>query len=189
MDNKKRVIEKSTYKSYDDFLVSLEMTAEIKHFSSIYIDRITQLTNKTNQFNLTTKRYTSSDIENIASSNKFIKVYGRLVDKYGDNGLIAVTIGSIKFNQCHIDLWLMSCRVLKRDMEFAMLDEIVRQCKEKGVSEIIGYYYKSAKNNMVSDLYRKFGFTIVDNNNEDTVWKLDIARYENKNKFLRVENH
>ena len=188
MDNKKRVIEKSTYKSYDDFLVSLEMTAEIKHFSSIYIDRITQLTNKTNQFNLTTKRYTSSDIENIASSNKFIKVYGRLVDKYGDNGLIAVTIGSIKFNQCHIDLWLMSCRVLKRDMEFAMLDEIVRQCKEKGVSEIIGYYYKSAKNNMVSDLYRKFGFTIVDNNNEDTVWKLDIARYENKNKFIRVEN-
>ena len=187
-DNKKRSQEQSIFKSYDDFLVSLEMTAEIKSFSSIYLDRITQLTNKTNQFNLTTKRYTASEIENIVTSDEYVKIYGKLTDKYGDNGLIAISIGRINENQCHIDLWLMSCRVIKRDMEFAMLDELVRQCKEKGVLEIIGYYYQSDKNNMVFDLYEKFGFVLNDSNGEDTIWRLDISNYENKNKLIAIEN-
>ena len=187
-DNKKRAVEQSTFKSYDEFLVSLDMTADIKSFSSVYLDRITQLTNKTNQFNLTTKRYTAGEIENIANSDDYIKVYGKLTDKYGDNGLIAITIGRVEAKQCHIDLWLMSCRVLKRDMEFAMLDELVSQCKEKGVSEIIGYYFKSAKNNMVSLFYEKFGFELKETSDEDTVWKLDISSYENKNKFIGVSN-
>ena len=187
-DNKKRAVEQSTFKSYDDFLVSLDMTADIKSFSSVYLDRITQLTNKTNQFNLTTKRYTAGEIENIANSDEYIKIYGKLIDKYGDNGLIAISIGSIKEQQCHIDLWLMSCRVLKRDMEFAMLDEMVRQCKKNGIFEIIGYYYKSAKNSMVSDLYKKFGFILSQTNGEDTIWKLNILHYENKNKFIGVNN-
>lgn len=187
-DNKKRAKEEATFKSYDDFLVSLEMSAEIKSFSLLYLDRTTQLTNKTNQFNLTTKRYTAGEIENIATSNEYIKIYGKLTDKYGDNGLVAISIGNIKDSQCHIDLWLMSCRVLKRDMEFAMLDEMVKQCKEKGVSEIIGYYFKSAKNNMVSDLYKKFGFELSQTNGENTIWKLDISDYQNKNKFIGVTN-
>ena len=186
--NKKRLTEQATFQSYDEFLVSLDMTAEIKSFSSVYLDRITQLINKTNQFNLTTKRYTAGEIENISTSDEHIKIYGKLTDKYGDNGLIAVSIGSIKKRQCHIDLWLMSCRVLKRDMEFAMLDELVKQCTEKGVSTIVGYYYKSTKNNMVSNLYEKFGFNLLERSDEDSVWKLDILDYENKNKFIGVSN-
>ena len=82
----------------------------------------------------------------------------------------------------------MSCRVLKRDMEFAMLDELVKQCTEKGVSTIVGYYYKSTKNNMVSNLYEKFGFNLLERSDEDSVWKLDILDYENKNKFIGVSN-
>ena len=187
-DNKKRANEQATFQSYDEFLVSLDMTAEIKSFSSIYLGRITQLINKTNQFNLTTKRYTSGEIESISKSDKHIKIYGKLTDKYGDNGLIAISIGSIKKSQCHIDLWLMSCRVLKRYMEFAMLDELVKKCTERGVSEIVGYYYKSAKNSMVSNLYEKFGFILSETNGEDTIWKLDISNYENKNKFIGVSN-
>ena len=187
-NNKRRVKKESTFKSYLEFLKSLEMTAEIKHFSSIYIDRIAQLTNKTNQFNLTTKRYTTGEIKNITSNNKYIKIYGKLKDKYGDNGLVAVIIGSIRQNQCHIDLLLMSCRVLKRDMEFAMFDEVVRHCKEKKITEIIGYYFKSNKNNMVSDLYTKFGFTLSQNNDGNTVWRLDISSYKNKNKIIKVKN-
>ena len=186
--NKKRLTEQATFQSYDEFLVSLKMTAEIKSFSSVYLDRITQLINKTNQFNLTTKRYTAGEIENISTSDEHIKIYGKLTDKYGDNGLIAVSIGSIKKRQCHIDLWLMSCRVLKRDMEFAMLDELVKQCTEKGVSKIVGYYYKSTKNNMVSNLYEKFGFILSETNSEGTIWKLDISNYENKNKFIGINN-
>jgi len=187
-DNKKRSEEQSTFKSYDDFLVSLDMVAEIKSFSSVYLDRITQLTNKTNQFNLTTKRYTAGEIEKVTLSDDYIKIYGKLTDKYGDNGLIAITIGRIQDEQCHIDLWLMSCRVLKREMESAMLDELVRQCKIHGLSEIVGYYYKSAKNGMVSGLYNKFGFIMEEQNAEDAVWKLNITNYENKNKFIRVAN-
>jgi FkbH-like protein len=184
--NKKRSREQSNFKSYDDFLVSLEMIAEIKSFSSIYLDRITQLTNKTNQFNLTTKRYTASEIANISTSDEYIKIYGKLADKFGDNGLIAISIGRIKASQCHIDLWLMSCRVLKRNMEFAMLDKLVFKCREKNVSEIIGYYYQTSKNKMVFDLYENFGFVLNDSNGEDTIWKLDISNYKNKNKIIKI---
>ena len=187
-DNKKRVSEQATFRSYGEFLASLEMTAEIKSFSKIYLDRITQLINKTNQFNLTTKRYTAGEIESIALSDDHITTYGKLTDKYGYNGLIAISIGRIENKMCHIDLWLMSCRVLKRDMEFAILDEFVRKCEDKNISEIIGYYHKSTKNSMVSDLYEKFGFNLVDKNNEDSIWKLDITNYENKNKFIGVLN-
>jgi len=187
-DNKKRANKQVTFQSYDEFLVSLDMTAEIKSFSSIYLDRITQLTNKTNQFNLTTKRYTAGEIDTIASSDEYIKIYGKLTDKYGGHGLISISIGRIENKSCHIDLWLMSCRVLKRDMEFAMLDELVNKCKDKDVFEIIGYYYKSAKNSMASDLFKKFGFSLLKQNDEDTVWKLDIKNYEIKNKFIGVKN-
>lgn len=186
IDNKKRIEEQSTFKSYDDFLFSLEMSAEIRPFSALYLDRITQLINKTNQFNLTTKRYTTGEIEYIFLNDTYIKMYGKLTDKYGDNGLISIIIGNIKKNQCHIDLWLMSCRVLKRDMEFAMMNELVKQCRGKGVSEIVGYYYKSAKNSMVLDLYEKFGFELIETNGEDTVWKLEILNYKNKNTFIKV---
>jgi len=185
-DNKKRTDEEVTFKSYDAFLISLDMIAEIKTFSSLYLDRITQLSNKTNQFNLTTKRYTISEIQNITLNDCYIKIYGKLVDKFGDNGLIAITIGRIENNICHIDLWLMSCRVLNRSMEFAMLDELVRQCREKGVYEIIGYYYKSTKNVMVADLYKTFGFVRVETNGDDSVWNLNIENYVNKNNFIKI---
>lgn len=185
-DNKRRADEQVTFKSYDEYLFSLNMTAEIKSFKSVYIDRISQLTSKTNQFNLTTKRYTVSEIKKITTSESYIKIYGKLADKFGDNGLIAISIGRIKNNQCHIDLWLMSCRVIKRSMEFAMLDELVRKCKDNNLSQIIGYYYKSTKNSMVSDLYEKFGFTIIKKNDNDTIWELNIENYNDRNKFITI---
>jgi len=142
-NEKHRSVAKAGFDNYQDFLYSLEMEAEIKCFKPVYLERITQLINKTNQFNLTTKRYTLAEIESVAKNDQHLTLYGRLTDKFGDNGLIAITIGTIKNQQCHIDLWLMSCRVLKRDMELAMLDILVAKCRGRGVEEIIGYYYKS----------------------------------------------
>ena len=110
------------------------------------LPRIVQLTNKSNQFNLTTRRYTQSEMEQVAESPNYIRLYGRLRDKFGDNGIVSVVIGEISGDALHIDLWLMSCRVLKRDMELAMLDELVEQCRTRGIRTIYGYYYQTAKN-------------------------------------------
>jgi len=185
-DNKKRTQEEATFQSYDDFLISLEMTAEIKSFSSVYLDRITQLINKTNQFNLTTKRYTAGQIVSIANDDSYIKMYGKLTDKYGDNGLIAIIIGRVQNSCCYIDLWLMSCRVLKRGMEFAMFDELIKHCRKRNIVEIVGYYYKTAKNNMVSDLYDKFDFELTEESAGNTVWKLNLDKYKAKEFFIGV---
>ena len=115
--------------SYDDFLASLEMRAEIAPFRSVYFDRIAQLTNKSNQFNLTTQRYTRTEIEQMAGDSAFVTLYGRLSDRFGDNGLVSVVIGKKESSTLHIILWLMSCRVLKRGMEQAMLDVLVKKAQ------------------------------------------------------------
>jgi FkbH-like protein len=185
-ENKKRLMEVVRFESYNDFLVSLSMIAEVKFFSSIYLDRIAQLINKTNQFNLTTKRYTVGEIVKISSSDKHVKIYGKLKDKYGDNGLISVIIGTLDKEFCHIDLWIMSCRVFKRDMELVMLDELVRRCLELNVTEIIGYYYISPKNNIVKDLYKKLGFTL-EYLGDNPVWRLNIINYKMKNTLISVQ--
>ena len=176
-----------TFADYTDYLNSLEMQGTIRDFEPIYLQRIVQLTNKSNQFNLTTKRYTQSEMETVAASDRYIRLYGRLEDKFGDNGIVSVVIGEKVDNALHMDLWLMSCRVLKRDMEFAMLDELVRQCREQDVQKIVGYYYKTAKNAMVKDLYGTFGFTKTkDMENGDSVWELNVADYTNKNHVITV---
>ena len=185
-ENKKRVSDKFKFESYADFLKSLNMNSEIKSFSPIYLDRITQLINKTNQFNFTTKRYTSGEIEKVFKSKKYIKIYGKLNDKYGENGLVSIIIGSIESKQCHIDLWLMSCRVLKRDMECAMLDALVKKSKENKLTEIVGYYFKTSKNSIVSNLFETLGFIHIESTSKGSIWKLKIDNYENKNKFIEV---
>jgi FkbH-like protein len=184
--DKKRLNELATFDSYEDFLKSLDMRAEIMKFSSVYIDRITQLINKTNQFNLTTKRFTINEIKKISNEECYIKIYGKLYDKYGNNGLVSVIIGKIEDNYCHIDSWLMSCRVFKRGMELAMFDEFVNQCKENEIDHLIGYYNKSNKNEIVSDLYSELGFDLVSRKEKDTIWKMNILEYENKNQIIEI---
>lgn len=185
-ENKQRAVEQATFDNYQEFLLSLQMEAEIQSFAPLYHERITQLINKTNQFNLTTKRYTLGEVESIAENNQYIKLYIRLIDKYGDNGLVAITIAAVKKSQCHIDLWAMSCRVLKRDVELAMLDSLVQHCTQHGITEIIGYYYKSKKNQMVSLLYEQLGFVLIEQNLDDTVWRLQVNNYTNLNSTIRV---
>jgi len=187
-DNKKRLEEEIQFQSYEDFLISLDMKAEIQEFKPVYLDRITQLTNKTNQFNLTTKRYTFAEVETMANSNNYITLYGKLSDKFGDNGLISIVIGEVKKEACYIDLWLMSCRVLKRGMEEAMLDALVQVCEKRKLKTIVGYYFKTNKNAMVSELFKKFGFQVREKNMEDSVWELDIASYKNKQKIIKVND-
>lgn len=187
MENKKRNDLEHEYERYDDFLKNLSMEAEIKPFTEIYFDRITQLTNKSNQFNLTTKRYSRAEIESVAQDNSYITLYGRLKDKFGDNGLVSVVIGSIKESVLSIDLWLMSCRVLRRGFEYAMFAELLLICKDKGISEIKGNYYKTAKNSMVKDFYQDLGFSCVEKKDEYSSWTLKVSDFIfNKDFYINI---
>ena len=185
-ENALREAERQSFADYSDYLRSLDMQGEILPFSQTYMQRIAQLTNKSNQFNLTTKRYTAAEIEAVAASPTHITLYGRLTDRFGDNGVVAVVIGEIRGCELHIDLWLMSCRVLKRDMEYAMLDTLVETAVSRGITKLIGYYYPTAKNGMVRELYADFGFTKVADNDGSTVWELETAGYQKKNRFITV---
>lgn len=188
--NLSRARSEKSYADYGEYLNSLEMTALIDKFDPVYLQRIVQLTNKSNQFNLTTKRYTQSEMDEVFNDDSYIKIFGKLSDKFGDNGVVSVVIGKKKENVLHIDLWLMSCRVLKRDMEYAMLDRLAEICQKQNITKIHGYYYKTAKNKMVRDLYTDFGFTkIFENENEDSEFELDITDYKNKNNHINVINN
>jgi len=187
--NAQRVKLSKTFESYDDYLESLEMTATIESFRPVDIQRITQLTNKSNQFNLTTRRYTQTEIEEIASDNGYITLCGRLSDKFGDNGIVSVVIGKKAGENLEINLWLMSCRVLKRTMEYAMLDVLISRARAEGIKKIIGYYYKTKKNSMVENLFGDFGFEKVsENENGDTVWELFVDSYIKKDIKITVED-
>ena len=187
-DNIERNKMISSFENYGDYLKSLNMKATIDKFEPIYMARIAQLTNKSNQFNLTTKRYTQNEIEDTANNAEYITLYGKLEDKFGDNGVVSVVIGKKTNEKLDIDLWIMSCRVLKRDMEFAMMDSLIKECIKHNIKEVYGYYYPTVKNGMVKDFYKIQGFTkISEDEDGNTVWKFVINDYKNKNKFIDVE--
>jgi FkbH-like protein len=185
-ENAQRAQMEQKFANYGEYLDSLEMTAEIDLLKPAYMDRIAQLTNKTNQYNLTTRRYTLAEIEATLDENH-IGIYGKLTDRFGDNGLISVVIGHIKANDLHLDLWLMSCRVLKRDMEIAMLDGIAERARDRGIYSLVGYYLPTAKNGMVAEHYEKLGFTPVsrDTATGASVWLLDIVNYTPRSRHIK----
>ena len=186
-ENANREKMRQNFESYLDYLKCLEMVATIEKIEPVYTQRIAQLTNKTNQFNLTTKRYSEREIIAVAEDSNYLGLYGKLADKYGDNGVVSVIIGRINDIVLHIDLWIMSCRVLKRDMELAMFDKLVSNAINVGIQKIIGYYYPSAKNSMVSELYHVLGFDKVSQDEEgNTVWEYLTKNHINKNLVITV---
>ena len=188
-ENVKREHSQHSFDSYDDYLLSLNMHAVIRPFEDIYISRITQLINKSNQFNLTTQRYTQAEVQQIAENNNYYTLYGKLDDKFGDNGVVSVLICEKGVGELQIRLFLMSCRVLKRNMEYAMMDALIAYCIKERFSNIRGYYYPTTKNALVKDFYELQGFTkINENENGSTEWILEINNMlEKKNKVIKVE--
>ena len=153
----------------------------------MYLERVAQLINKTNQFNLTSKRYTFADIEQIVSDERYVTLYAKLSDKFGDSGLISVIIGRKERRSLHLDLWLMSCRVVKREVELAMLDALVAICQQHDITEIYGYYIRSEKNNVVSDHYGRLGFERISGDEHNcSVWRLVLmADYVRRNRHIK----
>ena len=187
--NSERSAFETKFADYGEYLDSLEMSAEIDSFKPVYLDRIAQLTNKTNQFNLTTRRYTLAEIESISKDDRYIGLYGRLIDRFGDNGLISIVLGRKEDAMLHLDLWLMSCRVLKRDMEFAMLDTLVERAAEAGIDTLVGYYLPTRKNGMVADHYEKLGFTrLISSPVDAPIFSLSVSGYSPRNTHIKVRS-
>ncbi len=178
-----------TFADYGEYLQSLKMCASIRGFEPEYTARIAQLSNKSNQFNLTTRRYTKAEIDMISRDETYITLFGKLRDRFGDNGVVSVIIGKIEGKSCSIELWLMSCRVLKRDMECAMMDALVLACRQRKIDQIKGYYYVTDKNHMVSDFYETQQFKKIDQDLEgNSSWLFVIPQnYEHHNKYIKME--
>ena len=113
----------------------------------------------------------------MAKDPQCLTLYGRLTDKFGDNGLVSVLIGRVAGETVEIDVWLMSCRVLKREMELAMFDTLIEQCQTRGIQKIVGVYIPTKKNPMVAGLYGELGFTTAGISEEGKqVWQYEVQR-------------
>ena len=186
--NAERRKAQAAFADYGAYLDSLAMTATIRRFEPLYMQRIAQLTNKSNQFNLTTLRCSEDDIRAMAEDENCLCLYGKLVDKFGDNGVVTVVSGRQEGDVLHMRLWLMSCRVLKRGMEDAMMDAVVADAAARGVKTIRGYYYPTAKNAMVKDFYAEMGFAKVEADEAgSTTWELEVSGYRPRRPHMTIE--
>lgn len=180
----------ASFTDYGEYLSSLNMKAVIEDFKPIYVQRIAQLTNKSNQFNLTTLRCTEEDIVSMQESDKYICLCGRLIDKFADNGIVAITAGEIVSDELHIRLWLMSCRVLKRELENTMMNVLVSHARAKGLKKIIGYYYPTAKNSMVKDFYSSMNFEKAEEDEKgNAIWYLSLDKFSSYVVPMKVEDN
>ncbi len=169
------------------YLASLDMVADFRPFDSVNRARIAQLINKSNQFNLTTRRYTEAQVAGLEADPTKLTLQVRLVDRFGDNGMISVII--VDRATWEIDTWLMSCRVLGRRMEEAVLDQVAGAARRAGATALIGRYIPSVKNKMVADHYAKLGFAATGGEaGGETTWRLDLADYVTPDLPMRVDS-
>jgi FkbH-like protein len=179
-----RVTLSKTFTNEADFLKSLDMVSVVSGFTKFNTPRVAQLSQRSNQFNLRTVRYTDADIEALANDPSVIDLSFTLEDKFGDNGLIAVVIMKRQDAETlFVDTWFMSCRVLKRGMENFTLNTMVECAKEKGYKRIIGEYLPTPKNKMVERHYPNLGFANVEGA-PTAQFFLDVDTYEPRECYI-----
>jgi FkbH-like protein len=171
-----RTAAKAAFANEDEFLAHLQMKSQVRSFDSYTIPRVAQLSQRSNQYNLRTLRYSEEDAKRLASSPDYVTRSFTLSDRFGDHGLIAVVVLHRRSpGRFFIENWFMSCRVLKRGMESFILNELVVVCREHGALELEGEYIPTAKNDLVRDHYRSVGFR-----EEGDCWVLDCQHYTDR---------
>ena len=181
-----RVSLQKTFTNEADFLKSLNMVSVVSGFTKFNTPRVAQLSQRSNQFNLRTIRYTEADIEAFANDPDVIDLSFTLEDKFGDNGLIAVIIMKKQDDQTlFVDTWFMSCRVLKRGMENFTLNTMVEYAKAKGYKRIIGEYLPTLKNKMVEQHYTSLGFQPL-SGTPTAQYVLDVDKYQERECYIEV---
>ena len=175
-----REINKNNFDSIDNYLSSLKIKLEIHKDSISQIPRVSQLTQKTNQFNLTTYRYTETEIEEYMNSNTKHVFTASVSDKFGDSGLTVACIVFIERDKAHaiIDTLLISCRIIGRNIEFVFMDQVFKFLINFGVKTINSKFIKTAKNNQVSDFYDKIGFSIEKDEDNKKEYRLNFDEYQ-----------
>lgn len=165
-----------------EFLRSLDMKAYVRGFREFDVPRVAQLSQRSNQFNLRTVRYTEEDIRRLANHRDYFTFAFNLADKFGDNGLIAVVILEKRgIDELFIDTWFMSCRVLKRSMEAFTLHMLVEFARTFAYKRLVGEYIPTAKNEMVADHYSSLGFK-----ERDGLWELELDKFEPQPFFIEA---
>ena len=173
-----KILQKFT--NENDFLKTLNMVSDVQPFNKFNTPRIAQLSQRSNQFNLRTIRYTESDIQRIATSDNYVTFTYTLEDRFGNNGLISVIILDKEDEKSlFINTWFMSCRVLKRGMENFLLNSIVDFAKKNGFIKIKGEYIPTAKNNMVRDHYLNLGFK-----KDQSHYTLEVKNYQDRKNYI-----
>ena len=152
------------------------MRAEILPLDGGTIPRVARLTQRTNQFNVLTKRYGEAELRALAEDPATVPLVVKLGDRFGDYGIVSVLIGMRRGEALFIDTWLMSCRVIGRGVERFAFNRFVARARELGVKTIVGRYEPTAKNGLVKDLYPRFGFSSC----HDGSWELDVGTYGHK---------
>lgn len=186
--NRARDALKAAVTDLPSYLRGLEMELICKRFDKIGMQRIVQLINKSNQFNLTTRRYTDEDVQAVMADPDAFGLQLRLTDRFGDNGVIAIVIGRLRPNKdLYIDTWLMSCRVLGRQVEPTTLNLICQEAKRLGARRVVGEYIPTKKNGMVKDHYARLGFTVMETDpSGGNLNMLDLGSFTPADTFIHV---
>ena len=165
-----------TFQSKEDFYRFLEQEAEIAPVSASTLARIAQLTQKTNQFNLTARRYSEEELSEIASRSNWRVLSLRVRDRFGDHGLVGVAITRDDDDSCEIDTFLLSCRVIGRTLESAFLSEIARSATQRGRTRLSGWFRPTRKNAPSCEFYSRHSFDLQSENGEGSFWTFDLNR-------------
>ena len=160
--------------SLDAFYEGLKMQALIAPFDELHLPRIVQLIGKTNQFNMTTRRYQHEEVKAFARNEECVHFYLRLRDRFTDHGLVGILIACRKGDILDIDTWLMSCRVIGRTVEHEMLKYLSQRAEDLGCRFLQGTYIRTKKNGLVKDLFADFGFRPSSQENGDSKWIYDL---------------
>lgn len=162
----------------DEYLRSLDMQITTRRFDAFGLPRVAQLIQRSNQFNLTTRRYSAAECGALAEDASVTPLYFSLADRFGDNGIISVVILRAAADALEIDSWIMSCRVLGRGVEQYVMNRVVAHARAQGLGVVRGTYRPTAKNGMVREFYRQFGFVPVGETADGgTRWELAVDAY------------
>jgi FkbH-like protein len=171
---KQRAGAEQTFQSKEDFFRFLEQEAELESVSELTLARVAQLTQKTNQFNLTTRRYTETQIAEMARKPDWHICSIKVRDRFGDHGLVGVAIAHDEGEQCEVDTFLLSCRVIGRTVETALLAHLAASAAQRGRKRLEGWFLPTKKNAPARDFYEQHGFELQATSREGSLWTLDL---------------